>query len=313
MPETTPTPTAPEGASPADTLAACPFCASADVEVRRDLFGGTYGVACMDCGANGPDAPTEAEAVTAWNRAAPAGAPGVLDPDALDAAAARLAELLDRDSVWPSDAEARRRTFAGYSNQEWYRDRVREIVRLASPAPPQGDALTEQKQAASDGSHLRAQLNAVVAEYEGVRAHLLVLMSEMRIFRSPWDQIPLRAVEYIRALRAQAPIGDALTPEQRVRLEEIAAREQAATAGPWELILKAGPGRFGLAVRVARGMGHLIASFYGGTWGREERRANAAFVAHARQDIPWLLHMVQELAGAPTPGHPTSTEEVPHG
>jgi len=62
--------------SPASTpsdvqLAACPFCGvpmlSAEAQVSDGDFGG-FLVWCDNCGAEGPTAETEAEAIVAWNR-----------------------------------------------------------------------------------------------------------------------------------------------------------------------------------------------------------------------------------------------------
>lgn len=54
------------------------------------------------------------------------------------------------------------------------------------------------------------------------------------------------------------------------RIEEIKARCEAATPGPWDIILN----------------GHNIKV--------ERTPANIDFIAHAREDIPWLLDQLAE-------------------
>ena len=62
------------------------------------------------------------------------------------------------------------------------------------------------------------------------------------------------------------------------RLNEIEARANAATEGPWELL---GDGEY------VSGPGILVAPDDGGV-----TSADAEFIAHARTDVPWLLEQV---------------------
>ena len=70
------------------------------------------------------------------------------------------------------------------------------------------------------------------------------------------------------------------------RIEEIEAREKAATDGPWK------QGRAGnMRIYGPDGMGQdsgLVAQVFKG-------RENTHFIAHSRQDIPWLLGMVKRM------------------
>ncbi len=67
------------------------------------------------------------------------------------------------------------------------------------------------------------------------------------------------------------------------RIEEITARHEAATAGPWEV----------------SPAGHIFSdplkpiAFVGGNDNQAD--ADAAFIAHARQDIPFLLDEIERL------------------
>lgn len=75
-----------------------------------------------------------------------------------------------------------------------------------------------------------------------------------------------------------------MTDEQR--LAEIRSRAEAATPGPWQSecegdLVTAGP------------LSLTLADF---TWRRKPNPADAPFVAHARDDIPWLLDLVQQQA-----------------
>ncbi len=91
--------------------------------------------------------------------------------------------------------------------------------------------------------------------------------------------------------------------EQKIDLEAIRAREQAATPGPWEADESA-PWVWSKAsdnwMRIAdmRGWGQLTGK--GGGLGLSDevaeaiQNANAEFIAHAREDIPALLSHIEE-------------------
>jgi hypothetical protein len=66
------------------------------------------------------------------------------------------------------------------------------------------------------------------------------------------------------------------------RLEEIKARVEKATDGPWQLVYRSdGFGAF---------KGRMpVAWFHGTTGDSVTERPNAEFIAHAREDIPWLI------------------------
>lgn len=81
------------------------------------------------------------------------------------------------------------------------------------------------------------------------------------------------------------------------RLEEIRRRCEAATAGPWDWIYTGGeqheirmPSSMNKAVYPPQ---HKIEYFHGlySEDGEpfEEAQSNAEFIAHSREDIPWLL------------------------
>ena len=77
----------------------------------------------------------------------------------------------------------------------------------------------------------RLAYEVVVQEFEAVRANLLALMMELGISRSPWEAIPLRAIEALRAERAPAPVQgsntldpDALRERVLDALQEISDR-----------------------------------------------------------------------------------------
>lgn len=80
-----------------------------------------------------------------------------------------------------------------------------------------------------------------------------------------------------------------------VRLREIEERANAATEGPWldydnvhgAHIVRTTDAHGGLNV-AAVDLAHAVESFH-------ERNANTAFIAHAREDIPWLLAEVAAL------------------
>lgn len=71
-------------------------------------------------------------------------------------------------------------------------------------------------------------------------------------------------------------------------LDEIRARAEAATPGPWKYDLCDWGKRTSCAVRHG---GHLIIGFDGGL-----RENDASFIAHARNDIPSLLAEVERLS-----------------
>ncbi len=96
-------------------------------------------------------------------------------------------------------------------------------------------------------------------------------------------------------------MSDQMTAE---RLEEIEAREQKAAAGPW--LMRMPPGSvFPQVVRnnpgAHNGQSPITSTFTGtddpSDEGTPARRANAEFVAHARQDVPALLAYVRLLEG----------------
>ena len=89
-----------------------------------------------------------------------------------------------------------------------------------------------------------------------------------------------------------------MTPEDMKRLEEIRERVEKATEGPWEFYDRYGD--LGLVVVENSdadpitdtelrhpGMDHACV-----------RRKDGDFIAHSRQDIPWLLGLVDVLAAA---------------
>lgn len=65
------------------------------------------------------------------------------------------------------------------------------------------------------------------------------------------------------------------------REAEIRAREQAATEGPWE------PDRFSNGDRTPLAMPTESHGYF--------LRADAEFIAHARQDIPWMLERIDTV------------------
>ena len=110
------------------------------------------------------------------------------------------------------------------------------------------------------------------------------------------------------------------------RLEEIEARAQAATPGPWEVSYwyewhradsrrcaeTCGRGKTPLATRMAvkyehhatgrsvedivvAGRHHLICPGHGYEESGSIDEAEAEFIAHARSDVPWLLAEVRHL------------------
>lgn len=84
-----------------------------------------------------------------------------------------------------------------------------------------------------------------------------------------------------------------MTDEQR--LAEIRSRAEAATPGPWRAGLESPLASPDAAYRIfaaARGAVLSVARLYHAALPNE---ANAAFVAHAREDVPYLLALVADL------------------
>ncbi|MFE3657220.1 hypothetical protein [Streptomyces sp. NPDC059165] len=69
------------------------------------------------------------------------------------------------------------------------------------------------------------------------------------------------------------------------RLAEIAAREAAATEGPWTVCDNYSD--------VLGPDGDQLASY----WNPTAEDSNGEFIAHARADVPWLLAEVRRLQG----------------
>lgn len=83
------------------------------------------------------------------------------------------------------------------------------------------------------------------------------------------------------------------------RLEEMRAREQAATRGGWQE--ENGPDQIGqdwVPYETVIGMDEHH-TYLGSTFKWIFKPADKAFVAHARADVPWLLDFVETLAKAP--------------
>ena len=72
---------------------------------------------------------------------------------------------------------------------------------------------------------------------------------------------------------------------------EIAAREQAATPGPWEVI----PARYTTGWGICVAAGSWILSRFPGRSKVAQKKANAAFIATARTALPALLDEVERL------------------
>ena len=70
------------------------------------------------------------------------------------------------------------------------------------------------------------------------------------------------------------------------RIEKIAAREKAAASGPWRTI-----GAGGIAAKEDPGWGAIATA-----WGSNlpEGKANQELIAHAREDIPYLLVQLKD-------------------
>ena len=82
------------------------------------------------------------------------------------------------------------------------------------------------------------------------------------------------------------------------RIEEIRARAEKASRGPWELYCA--ELRRGLGVEVIEVLSHgkpIIKwpGFDGVDLSGEKKRHNADFMAHAREDIPYLLTRLAAL------------------
>lgn len=83
------------------------------------------------------------------------------------------------------------------------------------------------------------------------------------------------------------------------RLEQIRARVDAATEGPWEVV----PAEDAYVSASVRAAGGTLMSFGGGSAyeesaGLEPSGEDLSFIAHARADVPWLLDRVAELEAA---------------
>lgn len=74
-------------------------------------------------------------------------------------------------------------------------------------------------------------------------------------------------------------------PLTEERIAEIRGREKVATQGPWGNML----------ALVISGEKDIAVAQYSRGVTRDEQRANAAFIAHAREDIPTLLDEVERL------------------
>lgn len=79
------------------------------------------------------------------------------------------------------------------------------------------------------------------------------------------------------------------------RLDEIRAREQAATPGPW-FVEPIGDRDFETAKQRGRVIPDVLRwQGYRNTLDCGEDDATAQFIAHAREDIPWLLAEIERL------------------
>lgn len=91
------------------------------------------------------------------------------------------------------------------------------------------------------------------------------------------------------------------TTDVQKRLEEIRAREAAATPGHWGTYYD-GKGTYTVQAqpRLVPGVGNVnggdIATLMG-EHGDGQTYHNARFAAHAREDVPYLLDLVAELEG----------------
>ena len=90
-----------------------------------------------------------------------------------------------------------------------------------------------------------------------------------------------------------------MTPELTQWLAQVKARAEKATEGPWKRFARGRtiavclPGRFGKTPCVVNWPG-----FDGCDLPLEKQRANAAFIAAARQDVPALVKIVEAQAEA---------------
>lgn len=80
-----------------------------------------------------------------------------------------------------------------------------------------------------------------------------------------------------------------------VSIAEITAREKAATPGPWRIDSKPDPPMSYVDIR-REGVGWPIAHMAGRLRiDIPEVTADAEFIAHAREDVPWLLKRIAQL------------------
>ena len=92
-----------------------------------------------------------------------------------------------------------------------------------------------------------------------------------------------------------------MTDADRKRLEAIKARCEAATEGPWQHEhRRKDDGMYRTEVFDMTGEAIACLAWHpvqhpGGT--STDRAENAAFIAHARADIPWLISLLEALDG----------------
>jgi hypothetical protein len=89
------------------------------------------------------------------------------------------------------------------------------------------------------------------------------------------------------------------TPDTSTRIDEIRAREQAATPGHWGTYYD-GKGTYTVQAqpRLIPGTGNVTAgdvATLSGEHGDGQTYADARFIGHAREDVPYLLDRVAEL------------------
>ena len=142
-------------------------------------------------------------------------------------------------------------------------------------------AILEANEARAEAADLRRQLAACQAELYGMRAQL----GDVRVLRMQLesDNVALRrqlAEAQAELARLRGEVGD-VTDEQ---LQAIAALCDAATPGPWERSSS------GFTVRHAGGS---VATM--GAKEDAQAKADAAFIANARQAVPELLAFVADL------------------
>lgn len=86
-----------------------------------------------------------------------------------------------------------------------------------------------------------------------------------------------------------------MSDEQQARLAGIRARTEKATAGPWEVFHRL-PGLTAADDETENGVGlDIEGPTHAWKHGQFARSADAQFIAHAREDIPYLLALVAEL------------------